>query len=160
MDLVGRGETTYGERLAECAGMDTFFLRRSKAEVVEMFPPSEQVRLLNPDKGLQTATASSDSVIHTIHALPAVAFALGRQRGPHREPHSCRNPAAPLAHPPTRHPFLNGAHRRRRRPRSLAICPTPQSRSPSCWGPPSSRRAGEGVDWCFCCAHGSADSRS
>lgn len=42
VDLVARGTETYGERLASCAAMDTFFLRRSKEEVKGMFPPTEQ----------------------------------------------------------------------------------------------------------------------
>lgn len=44
VDLVGRGTETYGERLASCAAMDTFFLRRSKDEVRDMFPPSDKER--------------------------------------------------------------------------------------------------------------------
>lgn len=43
MALVSRGDKTYGERLSECAAMDSFLLRRSKQEVVDSFPPSEQV---------------------------------------------------------------------------------------------------------------------
>jgi hypothetical protein len=44
IDLVARGTETYGKRLAACAGMDSFFLRRSKEEVEGMFPPTEEVR--------------------------------------------------------------------------------------------------------------------
>lgn len=44
LNLVGRGSKTYGERLSECAAMDNLLLRRSKQEVIDMFPPSEQVR--------------------------------------------------------------------------------------------------------------------
>lgn len=41
---MSRGTETYGDRLASCAAMDTFFLRRAKEEVAGMFPPSEEVR--------------------------------------------------------------------------------------------------------------------
>jgi hypothetical protein len=44
MALVSRGDKTYGERLSECAAMDSFLLRRSKQEVIDSFPPSAQVR--------------------------------------------------------------------------------------------------------------------
>jgi hypothetical protein len=44
LDLVSRGPTPYGERLAGVAAMDSFFLRRGKEEVKAMFPVSEQVR--------------------------------------------------------------------------------------------------------------------
>lgn len=44
MNLVGRGDKTYGQRLSETAAMDSFLLRRSKEELLEMFPASEQVR--------------------------------------------------------------------------------------------------------------------
>lgn len=44
MNLVSRGTKTYGERLSECAAMDNVLLRRSKQELRDMFPPSEQVR--------------------------------------------------------------------------------------------------------------------
>jgi len=43
LNLVGRGSKTYGERLSECAAMDNLLLMRSKQEVIDMFPPSEQV---------------------------------------------------------------------------------------------------------------------
>jgi len=42
MNLVGRGSKTYGERLSECAAFDNLLLRRSRQEVIDMFPPSEQ----------------------------------------------------------------------------------------------------------------------
>lgn len=42
LNLVGRGSKTYGERLSECAAMDNLLLMRSKQEVIDMFPPSEQ----------------------------------------------------------------------------------------------------------------------
>lgn len=44
LDLVGRGPTPYGERLANTVAMESFFLRRGKEEVKAMFPVSEQVR--------------------------------------------------------------------------------------------------------------------
>jgi hypothetical protein len=43
MNLVSRGSKPYGQRLAECAAMDGFFLKRSKQELIDMFPVSEQV---------------------------------------------------------------------------------------------------------------------
>lgn len=44
LDLVSRGATPYGERLAGVAAMDSFFLRRGRDEVKAMFPVSEQVQ--------------------------------------------------------------------------------------------------------------------
>jgi hypothetical protein len=44
MNLVSRGSKPYGQRLSECAAMDGFFLKRSKQELIDMFPVSEQVR--------------------------------------------------------------------------------------------------------------------
>lgn len=43
LDLVGKGSTTYAERMAALPAMDTFFLRRSKDELRAMFPVSEKV---------------------------------------------------------------------------------------------------------------------
>eukprot|EP00878_Enallax_costatus_P000627 GHUV01000730.1.p1 GENE.GHUV01000730.1~~GHUV01000730.1.p1 ORF type:complete len:638 (+),score=262.56 GHUV01000730.1:185-2098(+) len=42
LDLVGKGPTTYAERMAALPAMDTFFLRRSKDEVKALFPVSEK----------------------------------------------------------------------------------------------------------------------
>lgn len=46
LELVGRGPASYGERLAGCAAMDSFFLCRGKEEVKAMFPVNEAVSLL------------------------------------------------------------------------------------------------------------------
>lgn len=43
LDLVGKGSTTYADRMAALPAMDTFFLRRSKDEVKELFPVTEKV---------------------------------------------------------------------------------------------------------------------
>jgi hypothetical protein len=42
LDLVGKGSTTYSERMAALPAMDTFFLRRSKEELKALFPVSEK----------------------------------------------------------------------------------------------------------------------
>ncbi len=44
--LVSRGPETYGERMSNVAAMDTFFLRRSRQEVKDMYPVSEEVRMM------------------------------------------------------------------------------------------------------------------
>jgi hypothetical protein len=43
IELVGRGPQTFGERLASCAAMDSFFLCRGKEEVKAMYPVSQAV---------------------------------------------------------------------------------------------------------------------
>eukprot|EP00877_Chromochloris_zofingiensis_P014847 jgi/Chrzof1/9616/Cz04g09240.t1 len=42
IELVARGPVPYGERLASCAAMDNFLLRRDKQKVLEQFPPSNE----------------------------------------------------------------------------------------------------------------------
>lgn len=72
MALVSRGDKTYGERLSECAAMDSFLLRRSKQEVIDSFPPSAQ-----ETEAVELATKLGDKAWAMEHLLGPLLGAEG-----------------------------------------------------------------------------------
>eukprot|EP00775_Hariotina_reticulata_P010525 gene10525-10685_t len=75
LELVGRGPQSYGERLANCAAMDSFFLCRGKEEVKAMYPVSQ---------------AESEAV-ELASKLEDKAWALEKLLGPTLQPEGSTN---------------------------------------------------------------------